>query len=129
MAVTVHIISGSLPRATSIAQTTGAGALLVFEGIVRPLEGERPILALLYEAYRPMADNQLRQLGEDICSKHGLLSLDVQHSEGHVAVGQCSFRLSIASRHRKEALAAMDEFIDRMKQEVPIWKTPIYEDS
>jgi molybdopterin synthase catalytic subunit len=39
--------------------------------------------------------------------------------------GQCSFRLQVASAHRAEALAAMTEFIDRLKRDVPIWKSPV----
>jgi molybdopterin synthase catalytic subunit len=69
-----------------------------------------------------MADRQLEYLALDVCSRHGLIAIDVMHSVGRVAVGEISFRLIVASAHRKEALAAMDEFIDRMKQDVPIWK-------
>ncbi len=102
------------------------GATVVFEGIVRTDEAGRAIRALAYEAYEPMASNSLAELARDILSKHGLIAITVEHSRGEVAVGQRSFRLAIESAHRKEALAAMDEFIDRMKRDVPIWKTAIY---
>jgi molybdopterin synthase catalytic subunit len=29
----------------------------------------------------------------------------------------------IVSKHRSEAFAALTEFMDRLKQDVPIWKT------
>lgn len=101
-----------------------AGAVLRFEGVVRGRDGERLIAALGYESYEPMASDQLRALSEEISAKHGLLAMRVRHSRGRVAVGECSFRLEIAAKHRKECLAAMDEFIDRMKRDVPIWKRP-----
>jgi molybdopterin synthase catalytic subunit len=102
------------------------GATVVFEGIVRANEQGRTIRALSYEAYEPMATNSLTQLARDIFSKHALIAITVEHSRGEVAAGERSFRLTIDSAHRKEALAAMDEFIDRMKRDVPIWKSPIY---
>jgi molybdopterin synthase catalytic subunit len=54
--------------------------------------------------------------------RHGLVAILVEHSKGFVPVGQCSFRLLVAGTHRRESLAAMSEFIDRMKRDVPIWK-------
>ena len=104
-----------------------AGAVLCFEGIVRPTEGGQPVVALDYEAYEPMADAQLRRLANEIVERHRLLGLWVEHSRGRVAAGECSFRLRVASRHRPEALRAVGEFIDRMKRDVPIWKTPVFE--
>jgi len=106
--------------------THAIGATVVFEGIVRTDEAGRAIRALSYEAYEPMATNSLTELARDILSKHALIAITVEHSRGEVAAGERSFRLTIDSAHRKEALAAMDEFIDRMKRDVPIWKSPIY---
>ncbi len=106
--------------------TEQVGATLVFEGIVRANEQGRAIRALSYEAYEPMATNALTELARDILHKHALIAITVEHSRGEVLAGERSIRLAIDSPHRKEALAAMDEFIDRMKRDVPIWKSPIY---
>jgi molybdopterin synthase catalytic subunit len=122
MSVRVTISTGTLPPAKA-PSATGAGAVVVFEGIVRAREGERDIDALHYETYEPMAQNMLEAIATELIARHGLLGMHVEHSRGRVAVGECSFRLAVMSRHRKEALAAMDEFIDRMKRDVPIWKS------
>ena len=124
--VSVVIVDGPLGPASAAVPPDNAGALLAFEGIVRPLEGGRPIAALDYEAYQPMAETQLRRLGEEMVREHGLLALRVEHSRGRVAAGECSFRLRVASRHRPEALRAAEQFIDRMKRDVPIWKTAAF---
>ena len=131
MSVLVHISPGPLSSERLLASHSAiaahaVGATVVFEGIVRANEQGRTIRALSYEAYEPMATNSLTQLANDILSKHTLIAITVEHSRGEVATGQRSFRLAIDSAHRKEALAAMDEFIDRMKRDVPIWKTAIY---
>lgn len=127
MNISVEIIAGPLPPPSpALALAAGSGAVLQFEGIVRPLEDHRPLIALDYEVYEPMASHQLSALAAEIVRTHGLIAIDVRHSRGRVPVGACSFRLTIHSPHRKEALAAADEFIDRMKRDVAIWKTPVW---
>ncbi len=125
MVVQVDICEGPLPAARPLI-ADGAGAHLLFEGIVRPLENEQPITELRYEAYEPMAQSVMTQIAEELFRAHELLAIGVEHSRGPVQVGRCSFRLQVASRHRKEGIAAMDAFIDRLKQDVPIWKTPVF---
>jgi molybdopterin synthase catalytic subunit len=121
MSVEVTITDGPLPAPTG-TPIPGAGGNLIFEGIVRPTEDTRPIAALTYRTYEPMAQRTISAIATELISKHRLLGIKVEHSRGRVAVGECSFRLTIHSRHRKEALAAADEFIDRLKADVPIWK-------
>jgi len=125
MTVAVHIQPGPLPAVAPASAYGEAGAVVTFEGRVRPLEDGCPIAGLDYEAYQPMAQRLLQQLGEALVAEHGLLGLDVEHGVGRVGVGECSFRLRIAAVHRREALLAMEQFIDRMKHDVPIWKQPV----
>lgn len=101
------------------------GAALRFEGIVRRMEQGREILALDYQTYDPMAEQELRRLALDIARRHALHSLTVLHSRGRVRVGETSFLLSVTAAHRAEAIAAVTEFIDRLKRDVPIWKQPV----
>jgi len=122
----VTIVAGPLPPAAAPWRIDGAGAILLFEGIVRPAEGGRAISALEYEVYSPMAEKQLERLAREMIAGHGLLAIHVEHSQGVVPAGDCSFRLRIASAHRREGIWAMEQFIDRMKQDVPIWKKPVY---
>jgi molybdopterin synthase catalytic subunit len=121
MTVQVTISDGPLPAAPA-GRLEGAGGIVVFEGIVRRLEDAAEIAALEYTAYEPMAQNTIRRIAEDLILRHGVLGVAVEHSKGRVAVGDCSFRLTVWGRHRKEALAAADEFIDKLKVDVPIWK-------
>lgn len=123
MGVQVRLTDGALPKMIDRPTTEGAGARVVFDGIVRPTEDGREIEGLGYEAYRPMAERQLERIGDELVAKHGLLLMDVEHSIGFVANFECSFRLIIDSEHRKEGLKAMGEFIDLLKQDVPIWKS------
>lgn len=122
--VIIKLVEGPLLPAGA-GFDAGVGARLVFEGIVRPIEQGEPIEGLLYEAYEPMTSRELTRLAEATLQTHGLIGLKVEHSVGKVAAGEVSFRLTLHSAHRKESLQAAEEFINQMKQGVPLWKTPI----
>ena len=129
MTVRVILVNGPLPAGRPDCDSHGAGAVICFEGMVRPTENDRSIDALEYEAYEPMASKMLRRIGEEIARDFELISICVEHSRGRVGVGQCSFRLRIAARHRNEGIAATGAFIDRLKEDVPIWKLPVWSEA
>jgi molybdopterin synthase catalytic subunit len=133
MNIAVCIQDGPLPDglpAEAASVVAGqAGAVVCFEGVVRACENGRSIAALDYEIYEPMATRELRRLAEDVWRSFGLLAVSVTHSRGRVAAGQCAFRLRVVAAHRGEALRAMEVFIDRLKQDVPIWKQAVYTDA
>ncbi len=119
--ITIRLTDGPLGPAERGSHPE-AGAWLTFDGVVRPLEEGRQLAALVYEAYEPMTSRELQRLAERLAEKHGVLEIAVEHSVGRVPVGETSFRLTIASKHRAEGIAATDEFIREMKRYVPLWK-------
>lgn len=119
---TIIFFNGPILAPSSHIYNIDCGAFVWFEGKVRRLENEATIQGIKYEAYQPMATTIMTSLAEEIANQYRIKDLIAEHSVGYVPVGSCSFRLSVASSHRKEALQAMDEFIHRMKQDVPIWK-------
>lgn len=129
-ATAIAALAGAIPAAT----TTGAvGATLRFEGIVRRSEADTErggevcsLLALDYQTYDPMALRELEALALNIAQKHRLTSITALHSRGRIAVGEVSFVLEVSAPHRAETLAAVNEFIDLLKQDVPIWKRPVW---
>ncbi len=126
MSLSIDIVPGPLGREVPPWSPDGAGAVLTFEGMVRPIEEDCRIDALDYDAYRPMAERMLESLGTELIGQHSLIAMHIEHSLGAVAPGECAFRLRIASAHRAEGLAALEDFITRMKQDVPIFKKPIW---
>ena len=126
--IEVQIHDGPLPPTPAPCRKADAGAVLVFEGIVRSTEETRILAALTYELYEPMAGRVLQELAEELSNRHGLIGLTVEHSRGCVAVGQCAFRLQTSAQHRQPAILALGEFIDRMKKDAPIWKAPMWSD-
>ena len=113
-------ISAQLPAPTTGG--VGAGAWLEFRGVVRSEENGAVIAALEYEAYSPMAEREMRRIVEDIASRKPCLFVRVIHRTGIVPVGEAAIYLGLAARHRAEAFALLAGFMDRLKQDVPIWK-------
>ena len=109
-----------LPRQPQTAGDTGAVA--EFSGVVRREENNQPIRALEYEAYAPMAERVMREILTDLAIKFPCQTARVIHRTGVVPVGETAIYIRITARHRAEAFALLVGFMDRLKQDVPIWK-------
>lgn len=112
------IVAPKMPREFSSI----AGAVAEFSGTVRDLENGETISALEYEAYSPMAENQMRQILESLAEKHPCLAATVVHRIGVIPVGETAIYICVLGKHRGEAFALLAEFMNRLKQDVPIWK-------
>jgi molybdopterin molybdotransferase len=99
-----------------------AGAWVEFRGVVRGEENGKTISALEYEAYSPMAENEMRRILQSLTQKFPCLAAKVIHRIGIIRVGETAIYVGIAAKHRAEAFALLAEFINRLKQDVPIWK-------
>jgi molybdopterin synthase catalytic subunit len=100
----------------------GSGAVVRFDGRVRPEEKGEQIEALLYEAYEPMAKHQMGKILLELGQIHPCLGVRVRHRVGVVPVGESAILVEVSSKHRAEAFALLTAFMDRLKQDVPIWK-------
>jgi len=100
----------------------GQGAWLEFRGVVRGEENGGNISALEYEAYPEMATREIRRILESLGTKFPCLAAKVIHRVGVIPVGDTAIYVGVASPHRGEAIALLAEFMDRLKQDVPIWK-------
>jgi molybdopterin synthase catalytic subunit len=104
------------------------GAVVVFHGDARGSTAGRRVLGLTYEAYEEMALAQLRVLGEEMVARHGVSAVACAHRLGPVPVGESAMVLAVSAPHREAALAAVGEYIRRLKEDVPIWKKERFED-
>jgi len=109
-------------RARSLRET---GAVVEFSGIVRGQEGDTRIAGLAYEAYEPMAHREFARICSELSAVHPVQSLMLIHRLGDVPVGEASLYVRVEAKNRGPALAFCGRLIDRMKEDVPIWKTPL----
>ncbi len=120
MRIEVHIGEGCLRMESCVVP--GCGAVARFDGIVRESENGARISALEYEAYHPMAENVIREILGELRNAHPVELVRVHHRTGIVPVGESAILVEVHSRHRGEAFAVLTKFMDRLKQDVPIWK-------
>lgn len=123
--IRVAIVTGALPNYVSDDSHSRRGAELIFHGRVRDREADQPIVALEYEQYEGMAEQELTRLAERTMREFPLEQLDCLHRIGMVPVGETSLRVVLWAKHRDVALTAMGWFITELKRTVPIWKWAI----
>lgn len=105
-----------------------AGAHLVFVGRTRRRTGGRVTAQLAYEAFRPMALEQLQALLAEAADRWDLKAALVIHRLGCVPVGEASVAVGVSSSHRGDGLDAVGWIMDQLKQRVPIWKREHFAD-
>jgi molybdopterin synthase catalytic subunit len=96
-----------------------AGAIVTFQGTTRDVE------ELEYEAYREMAEERMAAIVAEAVERHGLQAAAAEHRVGSVPREEASVLVAASAAHRAEAFAGAREIIDRIKEEVPIWKKEI----
>ncbi|RMH04000.1 MAG: molybdenum cofactor biosynthesis protein MoaE [Planctomycetota bacterium] len=107
---------------------TDAGCTVLFHGTVRGQAGGREVLRLEYQAYPRMVAAELERIAAEVGGRHEVLRIALEHATGVVPVGECSVVLAVAAAHRAAAFAAAADFMDRLKERVPIWKREVYRD-
>lgn len=117
--------------AHSIAQhqsKTGIGGHSIFLGQVRAdeIEGKR-VEAIEYSTYREMALDQMHIIREEVITRYALTCMHVYHSLGRVDAGQICLFVFTSAPHRKAAIDACDELVERIKKELPVWGRELFE--
>ncbi|RKP04685.1 Molybdopterin biosynthesis MoaE [Thamnocephalis sphaerospora] len=118
----------SLEQLADQVRDDGAGAVVTFSGTTRNHFQGRRVLRLDYEAYAPMAEAEMRKIGDEARSRWALIRIGVWHRTGTVPVGETSIVIAVSSAHRHDALQAASYMIDELKARVPIWKKEVLAD-
>ncbi|KAA3614780.1 MAG: molybdenum cofactor biosynthesis protein MoaE [Calditrichaeota bacterium] len=109
---------------------TNIGAHSIFLGQVREDKlDSKKVKAIEYSAYEEMANKEIAKIREDAFAKWELTCLHIYHSIGLVKTGEISLFVFVSSVHRKECQAAMQKIVEDIKNQVPVWKKEILEDS
>lgn len=103
-------------------RTDGSGAVTLFYGVVRDHNEGRKVLYLEYDAYRELAERQMRLVADEIAAAYDIDRIAVAHRFGRIEIGQTSLLVAVSSAHRADGFNACHAAVDRIKQSVPIWK-------
>lgn len=118
----------SLQEVVDAVSATSQGGLVTFTGAVRDHSKGKRVTRLDYEAYGPMAEKKLAQIGAEAREKWPGTQVAVLHRVGTLLPGELAVVIAVSAPHRKEAFRACEYVIDRLKEDVPIWKKEYAED-
>jgi len=104
------------------------GAVVTFDGIVRDNFDGRPVRALEYEAYAEMAEKKMAEIGTEVQRKFDVGDIAMVHRLGHLEIGESSIVIAVAAPHRHAAFEACAYAMDRVKEDVPVWKKEFFAD-
>jgi molybdopterin synthase catalytic subunit len=105
------------------------GAVASFLGVVRNHSRGAGVSALDYECYRPMAERLLQALIQETAERFDRdLTASIAHGIGRMVPGDVSLSIHVGSAHRVAAFDACRHLIERIKQDLPVWKREFYAD-
>ena len=112
-------------RVLSTVLSERAGANVLFTGTTRQ-ETDGVITDWLeYDAYKPLAERECIRLYEQAVEKFKIMKCSIVHRLGKVAVGEVSIAVAVSAVHRAEAFASASWLLDRIKEDVPVWKRQV----
>lgn len=112
----------SLEEVVRAVSAEGQGGIVTFSGAVRDVSHGKQVSQLEYEAYAPMAEKQLGLIASEALARWPQIRLAIIHRVGTLQPGELAVVIAASAPHRKEAFLACEFAIERLKQDVPIWK-------
>jgi molybdopterin converting factor subunit 1 len=103
------------------------GGLVAFRGDVRGESHGKRVIRLEYEAYIPMAERKLEEIGRRVGAEHGA-EVSIVHRVGALVPGEAAVVVAAAASHRAPAFRACEGTIEALKRDAPIWKREVYAD-
>ncbi|WP_255770440.1 molybdenum cofactor biosynthesis protein MoaE [Pseudarthrobacter sulfonivorans] len=124
----------SVEQAIAAVESDTAGAVVSFSGVVRNHDGGKPVERLSYSAH-PTAHQMMADVVAALVAEHSQGSSGEQpvriwaaHRIGLLDIGDPALVCAVSAAHRGEAFAVCSELVDRIKEQVPIWKEQFFTD-
>jgi molybdopterin synthase catalytic subunit len=122
--VLVRVTSDPLSADEALAWVAddGAGGTCLFVGTVRDHSKAGDVTGLRYEAWDELADKRLLEIAGELFEKWPIRKVAILHRTGDLTVGEASVVIACSAPHRGDAFDACRQGIERLKEDVPIWK-------
>jgi molybdopterin synthase catalytic subunit len=127
----------SVEQAIAAVESDTAGAVVSFSGVVRNHDGGKPVNRLSYSAH-PTAHQVMADVVAQLAAEHaptagtGTPAQPVRiwaaHRTGMLEIGDPALVCAVSAAHRGQAFAVCAELVDRIKDQVPIWKEQFFAD-
>ena len=112
----------SVDEALTFVADPGAGGTCVFIGTVRDHSDAGHVTGLSYEAWDDLAVARLNAIAEEVLSGWPTRKVAILHRTGDLTVGEASVVVATSAPHRADAFEGCRHGIERLKEDVPIWK-------
>jgi molybdopterin synthase catalytic subunit len=109
-------------EALAFVADPAAGGTCLFTGTVRDHSDAGGVTGLDYEAWDELAERRLREIATEILEKWPVRKVALLHRTGRLEIGEVSVAIACSAPHRADAFEACRHGIERIKQDVPIWK-------
>ncbi len=114
-------------RAKRVPEAERAGAIATFTGRVRAKEDreDAPTEYLRFEKYDGVADDRMAAISEELESRDGVQRVLLHHRTGIIESGEDIVFVVVLAGHREEAFRTVEDGINRLKDEVPLFKKEV----
>lgn len=104
-----------------------AGAIATFTGRVRAKDepDDTRTEYLEFEKYEGVAEQRMAALESDLKDREGVFDVELYHRTGVVADGEDIVFVVVLAGHREEAFRTVEDGINRLKDEVPLFKKEV----
>jgi molybdopterin synthase catalytic subunit len=135
-AATIEAVEGTEPYETLESlvaavkrsdEATYSGAIATFTGRVRAKEdpADERTRYLEFEKYDGVAEDRMEAIETDLEDREGVLDVRLHHRTGRIPGGEDIVFVVVLAGHREEAFAAVEDGINRLKDEVPLFKKEV----
>jgi molybdopterin synthase catalytic subunit len=109
------------------ASADRAGAIATFTGRVREKDApdDERTRYLEFEKYAGVADRTMRSIETTLEDREGVFDVRLHHRTGRVDAGEDIVFVVVLAGHRREAFRTVEDGIDRLKDEVPLFKKEV----
>ena len=123
----VETIESLVERAKSSPRAPESGAIATFTGRVRAQEdvNDTPTEYLKFEKYEGVAGQRMAAISTELEERDGVHEVLMHHRSGRIEYGEDIVFVVVLAGHRGEAFRTVEDGIDRLKAEVPIFKKEV----
>ncbi len=120
-------LSSLVARAKRSELAPRSGAIATFTGRVRAMDGpdDDPTEYLEFERYDEVARERMARIERELCERDGVHEVLLHHRTGVVEYGEDIVFVVVLAGHRGEAFRTVEDGINRLKDEVPLFKREV----
>ncbi len=105
-----------------IAQSGDAGALVLFQGMVREFDQAVALEKMELEHFPGLTEREITRIIELASQKWAIAGCSVIHRVGELRGDEAIVLLMVTAKHRLDAFLAAQFIMDYLKTEAPFWK-------